>query len=177
MDENKLEWIIREEIEKGNTARVRELFAEFPAALELDTCFGPWLHVAADFGRAEIVSYLLERGADINRRGGTYGGSALNEAACEGHLEVVRHLLDAGAELDTSEPERNPLFGAILDGHSEVVRFLIERGIDYRVSYTGNSMKNMDSEAFARERGQTEIADYLATLKQGEKARRTVIRQ
>ncbi len=83
-------------------------------------------------------------------------------AASNGHVEIVRSLLDVGAELDVSKPERNPLFGAIYGGHLEIVKLLVERGIDYRVSYTGQSMKNMDALAFALERGQREIARYLA---------------
>lgn len=165
MDENKIMWEISSAIEDGETARVRDMLAAYPAMIALDTPFGSWLHVAAEFGRTEVIAHLLHLGADINRRGGTDDGAAINVAASDGHLEVVRQLLDAGAELDTSEPERNPLFAAILDGHTEIVQLLIERGIDYRVSYSGESMKNMDAEAFAREQGQTEIADYLATLK------------
>jgi ankyrin repeat protein len=100
----------------------------------------------------------------VNARGGTFGGSPVNLAAGYGQPHIVRALLAAGAELDVSEPERNPLFSAIHGGHLEIVKFLIERGIDYRVRYTGESMKDMDALAFARERGQTEIADYLETL-------------
>ncbi len=156
---------IRTAIDEGDTARARALFTQFPGMLAVDTAFGSWLHVAADFGRPEIVAYLLERGADINRRGGVFRGAAINIAASEGHLAVVRQLLDAGAALDTSEPERNPLFSAVRKGSMEIVRLLIERGIDYRVSYSGTSMDDMDAEAFARERGQTAIAQYLAALK------------
>lgn len=42
---------------------------------------------------------------------------------------------------------------------------LISHGIDYKMSYTGNYMNKMDAEAFALERGEIEIADYLNSLK------------
>lgn len=64
--------------------------------------------------------------------------------------------------MDVSDPERNPLFGAIYGGHIEIVRLLIDQGIDTHVKYTGKSMKNMDALAFARERGQMDIAALLA---------------
>lgn len=169
MDELQIEIAIRSAMKVGDTQRVRDLFAAHPDMLAQETPFGSWLHVAASFGRTEIIAHLLHLGVDINRLGGILEGSAMNEAAGDGRFEVVRQLLDAGAELDTSASVRNPLFSAIYGGSMEIVKLLIERGIDYRVSYTGKSMKNMDAEAFARERGQTKIADYLATLKKGGK--------
>jgi ankyrin repeat protein len=66
--------------------------------------------------------------------------------------------------MDTSEPERNPLFGAVYGGHLHVVQLLVANGIDFRVKYTGRSMNDMDAKAFAVERGQTEIAKYLRAL-------------
>lgn len=165
MAEKKLMWEISSAIENGDTTLMRDLLAAHPSMLALDTPFGSWLHVAAEFGRTEIVAYLLHAGLDINGWGGMEEGAAINIAASNGHMEVVRQLLDAGAELDSSASVRNPLFSAIQQGSMEIVKLLIERGIDYRVSYTGKSMKNMDAEAFARECGQTEIADYLAMLK------------
>lgn len=63
-----------------------------------------------------------------------------------------------------SESERNPLFSAIHGGHIDIVRFLVEAGIDHRVRYTGSSMQDMDACAFARERGQVDIAVFLAAL-------------
>ncbi len=63
--------------------------------------------------------------------------------------------------MDVSEPERNPLFGAIYGGHTDVAKFLINSGIDTQVKYTGPNMKNMDALAFVNEWGRTEIADLL----------------
>ncbi len=67
------------------------------------------LHFAAIAGQAEMVGWLLERGADLHVRvtrwivvweGGEYstfksfGASALTLAASEGHIETLRLLLD-----------------------------------------------------------------------------------
>lgn len=43
----------------------------------------------------------------------------------------------------------------------DIVQFLIEQGIDSLVRYTGESMKDMDAIAFARERGEIKIMNYL----------------
>ncbi len=127
--------------------------------------FGSWLHMAASFGRVDMVKYLLELGADINLKERIFDGNALNLAASKGHTEVVLLLLENGAEMDVSQPERNPLFGAIYGGSKEIVEILIKQGIDYRIRYTGKRMTDMGAIEFARERGQTEILNYLESLK------------
>jgi ankyrin repeat protein len=57
--------------------------------------------------------------------------------------------------------KRNPLFGAIYGGHQEVVKYLVQKGIDVSIRYTGENIKNMNAYEYAREFGQTEIAEYL----------------
>ncbi len=134
--------------------------------LDMMTPFGTWLHVAAKCGCLEIVQGLVAMGADINQRGGTFGGTAINLAAGYGQSDVLRFLLDHGAELDVTESERNPLFSAIQGGDLEIAKMLIDHGIDTLVSYTGPSMKGMTALGFARERGQKDIAEFLAAQKQ-----------
>jgi ankyrin repeat protein len=156
---------IREAIRAGDLKRVKALIGDNDKRLAMMTPFGTWLHVASSFGQYEIVKYLVERGADVNARGGIEGGAPLDAAASEGHVDIVRVLLAHGALMDTSEPERNPLFGAIYGGHAEVAKVLIDAGIDTTVKYTGESMKNMDALAFAREQQQPEIERMLRPAK------------
>ena len=158
---------LREAVKAGDVQEVRSLIGASKERLQQMTPFGTWLHIAAKGGHLEVVQCLIAMGSDVNARGGTFGGTPVNLAAGYGQPHIVRTLLAAGAELDVSEPERNPLFSAIQGGHLEIVKLLIEHGIDYRVRYTGESMKDMDALAFARERGQTEIVDYLEKLNGG----------
>ncbi len=74
----------------------------------------------------------------------------------------MRYLLSEGATIDVSQPERNPLFGAIYGGHTAVAKLLIDKGIDTHVKYTGGSMKEMDALAFAKEWGRNDIVDLLS---------------
>jgi ankyrin repeat protein len=164
MDDIEIQRQIRTAVREGDLQRVRSLIGDSMALLQVMTPFGTWLHVAAKAGQLEVVKALLELGADTNAKGGTFRGAPINLAASAGWEPIVRLLIEVGAELDVSEPERNPLFGAIYGGHLDVVKLLIERGSDYRVRYTGESMKDMDAVAFARERGHLEIARYLAGL-------------
>ena len=64
-----------------------------------------------------------------------------------------------------SEPERNPLFGAIYGGHTAIAKLLIDSGIDTTVKYSGESMHEMDALAFAHEWGRSDIAELLMAAK------------
>lgn len=152
---------VRDAIETNDLRRLAGLVEADGEILKQMTPFGTWLHVAASAGHIDVVRYLVKQGLDPNARGGTFESNPIKLAASAGHLDVVEILLALGAELDISEPERNPLFGAIYGGHKAVVALLLKEGIDKRVCYTGEYMVNMDAEAFARERGQFEIAELI----------------
>ncbi|MFO1490770.1 MAG: ankyrin repeat domain-containing protein [Kiritimatiellia bacterium] len=156
---------LRTAVRNADVEKVRSLIGSSKELLNTMTPFGTWLHIAAKGGSLELVKLLLTLGIDVNVNGGTFGGAPINLAAGYGQLNVVHALLAAGARLDVSEPERNPLFSAIQGGHLDIVKLLIEQGIDHLVCYTGESMRGMDAEAYARERGQTDIANYLSKLK------------
>ncbi|MED1436644.1 ankyrin repeat domain-containing protein [Bacillus mycoides] len=161
MDKKILNKAIRNAIKIGDINEVKQLIGNDKEILNTMTTFGTWLHVAAKKGHLEMIEYLINKGIDIDARGGTFDASSLNLAAGAGHLEMVKYLIEAGAELDVSLAKRNPLFGAIYGGHKEVAEFLVEKGIDISIRYTGKNIKNMDAYEYAREFGQTEIAEYL----------------
>lgn len=152
-------------IESQNLVKVRELLEDDTELLNIETPFGTWLHLASEVGDIAIVKFLIEKGLKVNKKSGIGNAFPIKNAATEGHVEIVKFLLSIGAKMDTSEPERNPLFGATHFGHLDIVKLLIKAGIDYKVKYTGKSMKNMDALAFATEMGQTKVADYLRSLK------------
>lgn len=150
-------------IKSSDIGTLTVLLNNDPALVQATTPFGPLLHIAAGLGNEQMLAILVSRGADLDSRGGTFGGTALNYAASKGQLGAVRFLLDRGAQIDVSEPERNPLFGAVQSGSLDVARLLIRHGLDTTVAYTGESMKDMDALAFALEMGQTKIAHFLRT--------------
>ena len=134
------------------------------------TPFGTWLHLAILRGQPEIAKYLIDAGVDVNQNSGISDSNSLHVAASHGALEMLKYVHAKGATFDTSEPTRNPLFGAIYGGHKHVVKFLLDNRIDYAVKYTGKSMTNMDAIAFAMERGQTEIAKMIRDFASSERS-------
>ena len=85
---------------------------------------------AAYRGNIEVVRFLLEKGADMDKatNNGTY---PLLMACLEGHLEVVQLLADKGADIDRAlNNSCTPLYIACWKGRLEVARLLLEKGAD-----------------------------------------------
>src|SRR5579871_3494472 len=95
---------IRDTIKQGDANGLVALVSSDKAALEMDTPFGSWLHVAASHNKPNLVRLLVSLGLDVNKKGGILGGTPLNEAATDGHTEIVSYLLANGAMLDVSDP-------------------------------------------------------------------------
>jgi uncharacterized protein len=152
---------IREAIIQGDSEVAISLLGSDNEVLNMMTPFGTWLHVAAANGNFDVLQWLIDIGQNINACGGITEGSPINEAAAEGHPAIVKYLLSRGALLDISEPEKNPLFSTIHGGHLDIVKLLLEAGIDAKVKYSSESMNDMGALEFAKERGQSEIVEYL----------------
>lgn len=153
-------------VAQGEVDRVAELLRNHPSLVNFESPMGTWLSIASSKGYLAVAVLLLDEGAALNQNSGVLGGNAVNMAASRGHLDVLEMLVARGGLLDTSEPERNPLFGAIYNGHVDIARFLIDVGIDTRVAYTGETMVNMDAMAYAREWGRSEILVLLEEANQ-----------
>ncbi|EMI9087875.1 hypothetical protein COD05_18580 [Bacillus cereus] len=152
---------IRESVKSGQLDTLRDLLGKNPEMLSYVTPFGTWLHVATTYGNLEIIEYLIHSGIDIHAKCGNFSTNALERAATKGHLHIAEYFIKHQVEMDTSEPDRNPLFAAIYSGHFEIVKLLVMNGIDITIKYSGNNMKEMDAYTFAVERGEMEIAEYV----------------
>ena len=124
---------------------VARLLREHGAELNAPTDRGSTpLHVAANYGRVEIVRMLLEHGANVGAEDDE-GRTPLHVAAGygllnadydtinvgDGRVEVVRVLLDHGADVGAMDGEgRTPLHLAADYGKVEIVRMLLEHGPD-----------------------------------------------
>lgn len=91
------------------------------------------LHLAAQFGHADIAALLIKEGANTDA-GDSHHNTPLHRAAKEGHLYVVRLLLEQGAIIDKRESRYGwtALHEAAHHGRLEVVELLLSRGADVR---------------------------------------------
>ena len=77
---------------EGNLEEVVRLVHEDPEVVNAVGDYGRTpFHLASYNGRVEVVSYLLDHGANINAKD-DFGNTSLSEACRGGHLEVVELL-------------------------------------------------------------------------------------
>ena len=88
------------------------------------------LFMAAWHGHLDVVSMLLQAGADKDKARTDTGATPLFIAAQDGLLEVVQVLLQVGADKDKARTDdgATPLFVAAQKGHLEVVQVLLHAG-------------------------------------------------
>lgn len=88
------------------------------------------IFVALNAGRTEVLSLLIEKGANINYKipsGEMKGLTPLNYAVALGDFQAVTILVNSGADLNSSFQNLTPLERANKKGLAEIVNF-IERG-------------------------------------------------
>ena len=73
-------------IEEGDFDKFLELFEL--SDLDCDDYDGSLLHSAASFGTLQMVEFLVAKGAEINRPGGTFRAPALTYAADCGNVDI-----------------------------------------------------------------------------------------
>ncbi len=116
------------------------------------------LVVASRFGRTDVVTALLEAGADPNYSlpNAEYEKTfayPIHAASSNGHTEVVRLLLEAGADPTVVDPWLGTaLHFASLRGHDEIVTMLLDAGVPTSTSIP--SVKHLIGNA-DRGRGET----------------------
>jgi ankyrin repeat protein len=90
------------------------------------------LHAAAEYGRAECISLLLEKNANLDLANQT-GDTAFLLAAWQGEIECVKLLIEAKVNVDQQNSKRGSFasihFGC-QQGHAECVRLFIDSKAD-----------------------------------------------
>jgi ankyrin repeat protein len=98
----------------GNIARLRELLANDSSLLDARDKDGSTpLHCAVWKGHEDVVTFLVQAGADVNAHNENdhWGTTPLHAAAHANQSAIAQLLIDHGAELNARDREgRTPLF-------------------------------------------------------------------
>lgn len=81
----------------------------------------------------ELVSWLLDHGADLHQRD-TLGDTPLNWASYYGHRELVEIYLDRGAKWTVASKQGTAVDIAMHRGHRELVQYFIDSGAGVEIS-------------------------------------------
>ena len=123
----------------------------------------PLIH-AIGTNNDEMVTKLLEAGADVNIISPQTGDTALSTASSMGYVGYVKQLIEAGADINQPEGQScmTPLMEAARSGNIEIVKLLVEAGADvnakqfmYGQDIGYNALK------YAHESGNEEVAQLL----------------
>ena len=88
------------------------------------------LHIAASFGRTEVVRELIKLGAIKSVVAGQFG-TPLHQAALQKHVETIVAMLEEGCAIDVvNNNGSTTLHFAAEGGNIEIVRELVDRGCD-----------------------------------------------
>ncbi|KAK3559943.1 hypothetical protein QTP86_029546 [Hemibagrus guttatus] len=94
------------------------------------------LHFAAGFGRRDVVSYLLQHGANVHAQDDG-GLISLHNACSFGHAEVVNLLLRHGADPNSRDNwNYTPLHEAAIKGKIDVCIVLLQHGAEPSIRNT-----------------------------------------
>jgi ankyrin repeat protein len=98
--------------------------------------FRPLLEIAAERGRMDVMTYLVESGLDPNGKW-QMDWTPLHIATASGHHKIVEYLIELGGDINSKVFAGSSLLHiAAEEGHVEVVRFLIEKGLDVNYEST-----------------------------------------
>jgi ankyrin repeat protein len=85
------------------------------------------IHAFARRGRASVVEFLLNKGADIDSKD-KKGITPLICAVIEGHVDTVKLLLERGANLEATFGGNTVLMEAVIQNHEDIVIMLLQHG-------------------------------------------------
>jgi ankyrin repeat protein len=117
----------------GNVEKLKTLLEADPTLLNLalDTDGSTALHHGAWKGQWDVVSFLIEAGADVNLHNHNehWGTTPLHAAAHANQAKISRMLLDAGADVNaTDQKGQTPLRHTVFHKATAAAKVIREHG-------------------------------------------------
>lgn len=120
------------------------------------------LGLACYFGHLEIVKYLVNHGADVNRASSnSFHVAPIHSATAISDYEITAFLLEHGADVNAKQQSGvTPLHSAAHNGKLNIAKLLVDHGADIHAKTSeGKTPADM-----AFEKNYTEVGEYLTGL-------------
>ena len=114
------------------------------------------LHIACKKNNVDLVKYLVDNGADINRLECLNFRTPLCIACENNNVDLVKYLVEHGADINKADGLGTPLSIACSRGNLAIVEYLVEHGADINKAA---EFETPLSEACSR--GNLAIVEYL----------------
>ena len=153
---------IHQAVQAGDLAAVRAIVEQAPTQVNAKDEMGRTpLHWAARGTNAELLAYLVDKGAVVNALDSN-GTAPIHSVASRGNVDGIRILLGKGADIHLVTAEKDtPLHLAAQAGRVEAVRLLAGRGADLE---RANGYGRTPLVLAARERGGAAVIEALLDL-------------
>jgi ankyrin repeat protein len=124
-----LEGDAHQAVREGNVERLSELLEQDPLLVNARDGGGyPVIRTAVQFGRLDVVSLLLQKGANINHRD-RHGATPLHYAALSGNRDMIELLITNDALLnERNRFKETPLKCALAEKHAKAAEYLQSMG-------------------------------------------------
>ena len=115
----------------GNLDDIKSIISENPGKInQKDKDGNSFLHLAVRAGNADMVKFLVSKGADVNMKD-NYGQTPLQISAHSDNVEVVIPLVSHGAKINIKNAiGKTPLHDAVYHAQLEIVKYLISQGAE-----------------------------------------------
>jgi ankyrin len=120
---------------KGGHLECARVLVENGAILDNPAWLTPLLVAAIGGGNADLVSFLIEANAPLDRRDAGTSAYPIHQAANEGTVRMLEAILDAGVNVNSRDNVGGtPLHRAAMHGRRDAIALLSERGARFDVT-------------------------------------------
>lgn len=124
-------YLFFEAIHDGQLNVLKHMLQEDASLLDQQYYGAGPLHMAAEFGRLDVLDFLLSQGLSLDSKDHGNHSGLLHIASGCGQLEVAQWLIEKGSPLnDKNDSGSTPLHQACSWGQFPMVKLLVAKGAD-----------------------------------------------